>query len=363
MDSPIFQLMPDMKPQAIESDSGVFRERVHQESRVRERLASARSKRIAAFRAVERDLGQVNEQQPAVVLDVFLSYRAVRAWRDTIDLVAKMRPALAGTVLVQEQYALVLNRDGQTIRRRRCSKLVPRGPSSETLGSLGRMYKDRWVAVSKRGEQYLARGLLERAIDTYSPGFQTDIRDCYPGINAVTLMDVKNQPDPRRDQLVPVVKFALNQRIASGSQGYWEYATQLQLASLERDDVGCAESLVRALEAMPDPFQLESTVNNIRITREPGENRGEDVAALTQVEAALEQALRGLTRYLTLEATAALYRGLGRRRHPDACRQGPHSGHEPSVSRTVHPNVLPRTLGSLVDTAGLGTLLACDDDS
>ena len=74
------------------------------------------------------------------------------------------------------------------------------GPSSETNGLLGRIYKDRWDLAKKEGLPE-ARALLKSAIDTYLAGFEADWRDAYPGINAVTLMEMMRQarPAPGRD--------------------------------------------------------------------------------------------------------------------------------------------------------------------
>ena len=51
--------------------------------------------------------------------------------------------------------------------------------------------KDQWDAAAKGGETLRARGLLEQAINAYLKGFETDWRDAYPGVNAVTLMEMK----------------------------------------------------------------------------------------------------------------------------------------------------------------------------
>src|SRR5204863_2237639 len=108
------------------------------------------------------------------------------------------------------------------------------GASSETNGLLGRMYKDRWDLAKKEGRPE-ARSLLRRAIDTYLDGFQADWRDAYPGVNAVTLMDMQDKPDPRQAQILPVVRFAATRK-AARSPDYWDYATLMELAVLCRDD-------------------------------------------------------------------------------------------------------------------------------
>jgi predicted Zn-dependent protease len=83
--------------------------------------------------------------EPGVVIDLFLSYRAVQAWSEMVNLVQKMSPALANTVMVQEQLALALNRDnrGEEAEKILLDLLKRHGPSSETYGILGRVYKDR----------------------------------------------------------------------------------------------------------------------------------------------------------------------------------------------------------------------------
>ncbi len=79
-------------------------------------------------------------------------------------------------------------------------------PGSETSAILGRIYKDRWEAAAKAGDNLTAQGLLNKAIKAYLHGFEADWRDAYSGVNAVTLIELKNPPDPRRLDLIPVVR-------------------------------------------------------------------------------------------------------------------------------------------------------------
>jgi hypothetical protein len=188
-------------------------------------------------------------QESAVVIDLFLSYRAVKAWPAMIDLVARMPPPLAATVMVQEQLALALNRAGrgEDAERVLTELLRKRGPSSETYGILGRVYKDRWEEALKTGQRAAARGLLDKAIGAYLKGFETDWRDAYPGINAVTLMELKEPPDPRREKLVSVVAYAVERRMAAGKPDYWDYATRLELAVIAKDGLEASDALSDAL--------------------------------------------------------------------------------------------------------------------
>ena len=268
-DSPVFQLVegfPDI--QRLKTD--VFRERVEYSGQLRQKLAQARRQGIDAVRAVEREVGPLQEAEVGVVVDLFLSYRAVKGWDDMIALVPKMSAPLAATVLVQEQLGLALNRAnrGEEAEQVLLAVIASRGPSSETFGLLGRVYKDRWEAALKAGEKILARGLLEKAIESYLKGFEADWRDAYPGINAVTLMELKEPPDLRRERLIPVISYAVERRMASGKPDYWDYATRLELAVLAKDQNKAESALADALAVVRESWEPETTARNLRLIRE-----------------------------------------------------------------------------------------------
>jgi hypothetical protein len=288
-DSPIFQLVqgfPDI--QHLKTD--VFRDRVAYANTIKERLAVARRAGEAAVRAVETDLGKLADLDAAVVIDLFLSYRAVKAWEAMIALLARMPAPLAATVMVQEQYALALNRAGrgEDAERVLIELLAKRGPSSETFGILGRVYKDRWEAAAKLGNTRLANGLLDKAIGAYLQGFETDWRDAYPGINAVTLMELKEPPDERRKMLFPVVRYAAARRVAAGKPDYWDHATELELAVLANDKNAAEQAVADALAAAREPWERETTGRNLRLIREARVHRGEQTDWIREIEAALE---------------------------------------------------------------------------
>ena len=290
-DSPVFTLIEGMSEQQIDHErTDAFRDRVSYSQHLKDRLAAARQRGGAAVQAVESELGNIADAESGVVIDLFLSYRAVRAWGDMIRLVERMSPPLAATVMVQEQLALALNRAGdgaqaETVLTRLLEK---RGPSSETYGILGRVYKDRWEEASKDSRlHYLARGLLDKAIDAYVRGFEADWRDAYPGINAVTLMELRDQPDPRQQQLLPVVAYTVERRIAAGKPDYWDHATRLELAVLARDEAKAESALANALAAVREPWEPETTARNLRLIREAREQRHTSTPWATQMEEVL----------------------------------------------------------------------------
>jgi tetratricopeptide (TPR) repeat protein len=294
-DSPVFQLVDGIQPLDISHiKTDVFRDRVQYSESVKERLANARLHGAEAVRAIEKELTPVANAESGVVIDLFLSYRAVKAWDDMIALEPKMSAPLAATVMVQEQLALALNRAsrGERAERILLELIERRGPSSETYGILGRVYKDRWEAAVKKGETLLARGLLEKAIGAYLRGFETDWRDAYPGINAVTLMELLEPPDPRREQILPVVRYSVDRRIAAGRPDYWDHATLLELAILAKDEQRANDAAAEALAALREGWEAETTARNLRLIREARERRDETLPWAKAIEEGLERRAR-----------------------------------------------------------------------
>ena len=293
-DSPVFQLVDDMRPQEIDRlKTDTFRDRTAIATGAKRKLAAARKQGAEAVRAEGLRLAgecPIEDTEAGVVLDLFLSYRAVKAWQDMIDLVSAMAKPLVITVMVQEQLALALNRAsrGDEAEAVLLAVLEKHGPSSETYGILGRVFKDRWESALKSGDA-AARGFLRKAIEAYLKGFEADWRDAYPGINAVTLMELSEPPDDRRLSLLPVVRYAVKRRLDAGTPDYWDHASWLELAVLARDEETAESALGDALACVREVWEPESTARNLRLIREAGERR--EGAAPAWIQAA-EDALR-----------------------------------------------------------------------
>ncbi|HSK73934.1 MAG TPA: TRAFs-binding domain-containing protein [Pyrinomonadaceae bacterium] len=289
-DSPIYQLVENF-PEVDHTKTDVFRDRVNYSNEIKKRLAEARKQGVEALREIEAELGNLKDQESGVVIDLFLSYRAVKAWDEMTWLVDKMSRPLAATVMVQEQMALALNRAGRGEEAEKVltDLLEKRGASSETLGILGRVYKDRWEKAVNEGKKLAATALLEKAIDAYLRGFEADWRDAYPGINAVTLMEIKEPPDPRREKVLPVVRYAVEQRVAKGQPDYWDYATLLELAILAKSEQQAMEYAGKAIAAVREVWEPETTVRNLRLIREARERRGEEIGWIKEIEEGLAE--------------------------------------------------------------------------
>jgi tetratricopeptide (TPR) repeat protein len=304
-DSPLFQLLegfPDAyrMDRIAHSKTDIFRKQVAYSETIKARLTEARglargdrARGRQAIATVRADLGKLIDVETGILIDLFLSYRAVEDWAAMIALVDEMPPVVRETVMVQEQLALALNREGVATARpelsERAERLLTslierRGSSSETYGLLGRVYKDRWEAASKHGDALLAKGFLSQAISAYRRGFEADWRDAYPGINAVTLMEMREPPDPEQVRLLPIVAYAVERRVAGGKPDYWDIATVLELSILARDEAKSRESHEKAVPLIREADEPETTARNLRLIREARLKRGEAIAWADEIE-------------------------------------------------------------------------------
>jgi tetratricopeptide (TPR) repeat protein len=297
-DSPVFQLLEDYGPPDIARlKTDVFRERTEYAEGIKRELARAREQRdTEAVEEVARRLEPFDKSETGVLVDLLLSYRALKQWQRMIDLHERLPDTLRRSVMMREQLGMALNRLGRRDEALRVLEEVvaQQGASSETCGLIGRVYKDLWVEARKAGETMRARGLLDKAIGSYARGFEADWRDAFPGINAVTLLDIRGDEASlrRKDELLPVVRFAVTQRLRSAKPDYWDHATLLELAVLEQKPDNAFGHLADALACVREPWEPETTANNLNLIREARQARGVEEPWLDEVIAELNRAAK-----------------------------------------------------------------------
>jgi tetratricopeptide (TPR) repeat protein len=289
-DSPIFQLIDDLPRWEIDhTKTDVFRSSVDYSKRYKDRLANAVKQGAPAVQAIAAEPGLRNllEVETGIVVDLFLSLRDVKSYDAMIKLFDRMPVPVQRAKMMREQLGFALNREGRFDEAERILKgvIAEFGPSSETNGLLGRIYKDRWDAAKREGRPE-ARALLKRAVDTYLDGFEADWRDAYPGVNAVSLMEMMNPPDARQARILPVVRYAASQK-AKKDPDYWDYATLLELAVLSRDQEDAENQLAEALAVARAAWEVESTARNLSLMREMRGARGEETSWIKRLEDAL----------------------------------------------------------------------------
>jgi tetratricopeptide (TPR) repeat protein len=279
-DSPVYALLSELRPPELGSLAAETRpDELRQTEELKRRILEARRLGAEELGEIEEELGDLSRVAPEVVLTLFDAYRSSGAWHGMIELGRKMPLAISSSARVQEQLALALNRVGQGEEAEGIlvGLLRRTGDSSETWAILGRVYKDRWEEAQKRSDSRQATSYLDKAIEAYMRGFETDWRDPYPGVNAVTLMTMREPPHPDRDEILPVVLYAVKRKLAAHRGDYWDLATLLELYVLTENREGAQEILPRVLAEAREPWQSATTARNLNLIREALERRGVQV--------------------------------------------------------------------------------------
>ncbi len=306
VDSPVFQLIENWKPEIAHLKTDMFRDQVNANEKLKTAMTGAcvpgglTSRR--ALRKIEQSLGSLDVREAGIIVDLILSYRTVEGWTEMIELFEQMPEALQRQVMIREQLAFALNRRAEDRKRSAQQRAQDRsralqildgveqevGPNPETCGLIGRVYKVRWEEATENGNR-AADGNLDMAIDAYVRGFEADPRDFYPGINAATLLDVKGDAGAlrERDRLLPLVRFAAERKLKQAKPDYWGYATMLELSVLNSDWKSAKHYLTAALARVRESWQPATTAKNLRLIRQGRANRGEQTSELDEILRAL----------------------------------------------------------------------------
>lgn len=293
VDNPIMQVTSWKPSGNVEhSKTDVFLQRLQFTGKLGERIQAAvalpdKVKAISDLSAIEAevvDLPNEISEVHTVLLGVFLGYREKKAYDKMTALFERFPKELKQTAVSLEQLALALNRlaeqassggdseKAEGLRRRALQALdqiAPDSVTSETYGIRGRIYKgwhDALASLPDRQDQ--ARATLQQAINTYEQGFRADLRDYYPGINAVTLRLLRGTPadaDALR-VLIPVVRYsvAAAPQPENTEERYWQNATKLELATAAGDWMKAKEHLTDLLGLDVQSWMRETTAENLK---------------------------------------------------------------------------------------------------
>lgn len=280
-DSPLFQLLPQLKAVQLPHEvTESFRDRAKyvDAARTEIREVTAMPDKHAGIQHL-RNIGTriVRGTTPPeeLLVDLLLGFRDLSAWDDMVRLVEQLPRVLQEHRTIQEQWAMALNRRNYTGDRNRAIQILKRliaqgGTNPETCGILGRVYKDMFYETKAKHDTLRAGTYLDEAIRWYEQGFESDPRDYYPGINAITLLAERGKSEDleKRETLIPVVAFAVARRGGLASDDYWDLATILELA-VHTNDVTMARRAVRKMVAcIPFSWMVDTTLHNIELLQE-----------------------------------------------------------------------------------------------
>lgn len=297
-DSPIYQLLDgiEFKHNLSHEKVEMLREQVSYENLIREQLSKILSSKVSLelklseTSQLENSLPKKEDWAASMAVDFMLAYRSIEAFEKMGDFIQSLPAHLRRTQVFQEQYGFALNRAGKKEKAVQVLDkiLEENGPNSETLGILGRIYKDQFNAF-KDTDRIKAKGFLNKAIDTYLMGFKADIRDYYPGVNAATLKYIRGDKDVA--EFAKVVEFAVNthlekkertslRRATSNYDDYWPYATLLELAVLQNEEEKAFNYLSDILAIANESWQRKTTANNLNMFLKHGDWVGDIIQAL-----------------------------------------------------------------------------------
>ncbi|HYH99336.1 TRAFs-binding domain-containing protein [Hyalangium sp.] len=245
--------------------------------RLREQLTEARAREDGgdALRRVERQLHPMDAPDAEVLIELFLSYRALKDWEGMIRLAEAMPEKIQRLFLVREQWAFALNQSeqgrGPSEHRRRASDLLESllreyGPNPETCGLLGSLYRGIWEETLESSPEMAPR-FLRLAIDRYLQGFSSAWRDYAPGMDALLLLEVQGDELSllKKEQLLPVVRFALEQQCQGPRLNYRDHAAMLELAVLNEEQELAQRHLRFTLASVTERTEPEATARNLRL--------------------------------------------------------------------------------------------------
>jgi hypothetical protein len=115
-DSPIFQLLDDLPQVEIDHlQSDLVQAQIDYSKRYKERIAIAVREGAQAVEniAAEPALGNLNDVEGGVVVDLYLAMRDVKAYQSMIALYQRMPPSLQRAKMMREQLGLAFARDGR----------------------------------------------------------------------------------------------------------------------------------------------------------------------------------------------------------------------------------------------------------
>jgi len=290
VDSPVFQLIDGWKVShnLSHEKTDAFRAQAVYENDVKDDLFKARNEGKEAVVKIYKALKPIDEKSVGVIIDLFISLRGVEAWEEMFSCYEEMDAPLKQLKMVQEQLGFAYNRSGDSEQAKRIleSVIEEYGPDPETNGILGRVYKDLYKAAKAANNKLKATGYLSKAIKSYKEGFDSDWRDAYPGVNLVTLLELKGDQKSLEEYL-PLVQFANKRKMEGTTPDYWDLATEGELNILNRDYKTATENLSEAIALIPpnEIWMLESTLGNLEIiqnAREENNTQDEDLSNLIE---------------------------------------------------------------------------------
>jgi hypothetical protein len=241
---------------------------------------AAQKEIVAQLSAKAQETDQQTYQGYDVLFALIEAFKAMGAFKEMAAAIEQIEPERRERhVFLQQQLALALNKSGDRLAAEALlTNLIERfGNDPETNGLLGAVYKGLMNEIAA-ADPLMADEYRWQATEAYLSGFEADIRDFYPGINALNLLFLSGDSE-RFEKYAPVVAIALELEARRKPRDYWVLATQLELAALRGNTAEAGTFLARVLTTQPEKWKRETTAANLaKIGNKLQETAGADIA-------------------------------------------------------------------------------------
>jgi MAP3K TRAFs-binding domain len=281
-DSPIFELIPHYPGIDLPDDvTDAFKDRIKVEDQFKAKLEEAKAEktneeRRKALLKIQNDLGDLKTVQNNILISLLLAFRYIEAWDEMVNLCESFSESLKTVLIVNQQWAFALNRRNNGDDRNKAISLLEKivkdhGADAETSGLIGSIYKRLYIEARKDGSPTapMAPAYLDKAIEAYLNGFNSDPRDYYPGVNAITLLIEKGDDASvaKSKELNPLVSFAVARRGGISSDNYWDLAAVLELACINKDWDLTKKVLPKVLMNANESWMPRTTMDNLSLLK------------------------------------------------------------------------------------------------
>lgn len=293
-DSPLVQLLEGYRcPDVSHLRTDIVQARLATSAKTTREISTA--KRVLPadaarkqLRAIEEAMGDLRSADQGTTVALFLAYRGVEAHDEMLRLHDLMPVELKRVVLIREQRAFALNRlagagkqEEKDVLRDEAIEVLEaviaeKGSNAETYGLLGRIHKDRW-SEAVRDKAPDAEAHLRFALSAYRRGFEADLRDTFPGVNLVTLLEIEGSEESMKERarVLPVVRFAAEQRVKPLERAdYWDFATLVEVEVADQQFDSASKYLALAISRITESWQPSTTARNLELLLAARRDRG-----------------------------------------------------------------------------------------
>lgn len=218
------------------------------------------------------------------------AYRAVDANAYTVSLIEKVpKNTLSKNIFLQQQLAHAYNMTGNLDKAEEIlTNLINKyGNDPETNGLLGSTYKRKSKVPGI--SPFQAKGYINKAVNAYQSGFDSNPAFYYPGINLVTLLFDNNDKTAKElfEKYVPLVAYAIDRRIKNKPGDYWANASGLQLEIMRGNENNAYDYLSKTLSCDCFPWEKKSTYDGLENLYQKNKDKG--LPNITWIETILQE--------------------------------------------------------------------------